>query len=143
MLKFQTHKRAGFSKFNKIYEFDLQIFNQRCQMIMTSVSGHLLALEFKEGFKKWGQCHPVELFNAPVEKYCPENFVDIHRTLAREISHCQKLIIWTDCDREGEHIGFEIIDVCQEIKPNVDIYRANFSEITQASMRYTISRFSN
>ena len=40
----------------------------------------------------------------------PFNF---QRTLEREIRKCQALIIWTDGDREGENIGFEIIEVCK------------------------------
>ena len=47
---------------------------------------------------------------------------------------CNGLIIWTDCDREGENIGFEIIDVCKMIKPDLQIYRAKFSEITSVSV---------
>ena len=53
------------------------------------------------------------------------------RTLEKEIRSCRVLVIWTDCDREGENIGYEIIDVCQNIVPNVRIYRAKFSEITE------------
>lgn len=38
---------------------------------------------------------------------------DLQRTLEREAKGCQTLIIWTDGDREGENIGFEIIQVCK------------------------------
>lgn len=47
---------------------------------------------------------------------------------------CQGLIIWTDCDREGENIGFEIIKVCTDVKLNLAVYRARFSEITGPSV---------
>lgn len=51
-----------------------------------------------------------------------------------QIRSCVGLIIWTDCDREGENIGFEIIDVCRAVKPNIQVYRAKFSEITSAAV---------
>ncbi|KAK3584994.1 hypothetical protein CHS0354_037368 [Potamilus streckersoni] len=123
-------KREGFSRFNKIYEFEYNILSNNCTMTMTSVSGHLLNLEFVGQYKKWYSCNPVALFDAQVQKYCPENYVDIKRTLEREIRGCSYLIIWTDCDREGENIGFEVIDVCKAVKPNIPVYRAKFSEIT-------------
>lgn len=56
------------------------------------------------------------------------------RTLENEVKTCNGLIIWTDCDREGENIGFEIINVCKKVKPNLQIYRAKFSEITAVSV---------
>lgn len=43
----------------------------------------------------------------------------------------QILIIWTDCDREGENIGAEIVDVCRGANPRIAVYRARFSEITR------------
>lgn len=52
------------------------------------------------------------------------------RTLEREIRSCNSLIIWTDCDREGENIGYEVINLCKNIKPNIQVWRAKFSEIT-------------
>ncbi|XP_031624224.1 DNA topoisomerase 3-alpha isoform X2 [Contarinia nasturtii] len=39
-----------------------------------------------------------------------------------------------DCDREGENIGFEIIDTCRAVKPNIKVFRARFSEITSAAI---------
>ncbi|XP_021266705.1 DNA topoisomerase 3-alpha isoform X2 [Numida meleagris] len=104
-------------------------------MVMTSVSGHLLAHDFKLPFRKWHGCNPLALFDAEIEKYCPENYMDIKRTLEREVQQCQALVIWTDCDREGENIGFEIIHVCKAVKPNLQVFRARFSEITLHAVR--------
>lgn len=131
----RSRRREGCSVYNKIYEYEYNLFGQNVTVNMTSVSGHLLALEFKAPFQKWHSCSPVLLFDAEVEKYCPENFIPIKRTLEREVRQCQALIVWTDCDREGENIGFEIIDVCKAVKPNIQVFRARFSEITPNSIR--------
>ncbi|XP_052264208.1 DNA topoisomerase 3-alpha-like isoform X2 [Dreissena polymorpha] len=128
-------KREGLSKFNKLYEFEYMLRNQKCNMVMTSVSGHLLALEFIGQYKNWRGCSPVSLFDAQVEKYCPENYIDIKRTLEREVRGAQMLVIWTDCDREGENIGFEVIQVCKAVKPDIKVFRAKFSEITPQAIQ--------
>lgn len=101
---------------------------------MTSVSGHLLSLEFLLSYRNWRSVDPQSLFDAPVRKNCTQDFEAIKRTLEREIKSCQGLIIWTDCDREGENIGFEIINVCRNIKNNITVHRAIFSEITAGSV---------
>jgi len=40
-----------------------------------------------------------------------ENYVKIKRILEREVRSCNALIIWTGCDRKGENIDFEIIQM--------------------------------
>ncbi|KAL1463594.1 hypothetical protein WDU94_015334 [Cyamophila willieti] len=104
-------------------------------MVMTSVSGHLLTHEFVGQYRSWHSCSPVDLFDAPVQQICPSNFENIKKTLEREVRSSDVLVIWTDCDREGENIGFEIIKVCTEVKRNLQIFRAKFSEITGQSVR--------
>eukprot|EP00095_Tigriopus_kingsejongensis_P006130 maker-scaffold98_size375582-snap-gene-2.32 protein:Tk06130 transcript:maker-scaffold98_size375582-snap-gene-2.32-mRNA-1 annotation:"dna topoisomerase 3-alpha" len=130
----QSIRREGYSKFNKIYEFRYQVQGQNCDMKMTSVSGHLLGLDFGSQYRKWYACQPAQLFDLPVEKRCPDNMAPIKRTLEREAKKAQWLIIWTDCDREGENIGYEVIDVCRAVRPSLRVFRAKFSEITLASI---------
>lgn len=57
--------------YNKIYEFNAQVFGEPVKMVMTSVSGHLLNYEFVGNFKNWHACNPLELFDAPIQKFCP------------------------------------------------------------------------
>ena len=103
-------------------------------MAVTSVSGHLLGSDFVGTYRNWQAVNPVTLFEAPVTKFCPDDYVNIKKTLEDETKRCQYLIIWTDCDREGENIGFEVISVCRAVKPNLQVYRAKFSEITYQSV---------
>lgn len=128
-------QREGYSVYNKIYEFEANVRGKKSKMVMTSVSGHLMHLEFLSSYRNWQNVNPESLFDAPIRKACTEQFEPIKRTLEREVRGCHGLIVWTDCDREGENIGFEIIDVCRAIKPNIIVYRAIFSEITAASVK--------
>lgn len=82
----QAQRFEGLSKFNKIYKFQTMVRGVNADMLMTSVSGHLLTHEFVDSYKSWQGCDPLLLFDAPVYKKCPENFVKIQETLRREVS---------------------------------------------------------
>ncbi|CAI2732107.1 unnamed protein product [Schistosoma spindalis] len=88
-------------------------------------------------------CNPMVLFDAPIVKQVLKDYEPIKQTLQREVRSCQKLIIWTDCDREGENIGVEVIDVCKEVKPNIEVLRARFSEITPAAVHRAVNGLTN
>ncbi|XP_054167102.1 DNA topoisomerase 3-alpha-like [Oppia nitens] len=123
--------REGLSKFNKVYEITVGHNTLgNCNMSLTSVCGHLFNYDFGTQHKKWWSCEPKDLFWAPIEQTCGDNNQRIKQTLIREAKRCDVLIIWTDCDREGENIGFEVITVCRSANPRLNIFRAHFSEIT-------------
>ncbi|KAJ7962641.1 DNA topoisomerase [Quillaja saponaria] len=66
--------REGRSRYNKIFEFSYSIRGQPCHMLVTtSVTGHLMELEFRRALPKWHSCDPAELYHAPVRKYVPED----------------------------------------------------------------------
>ncbi|KAF8089502.1 hypothetical protein N665_0503s0003 [Sinapis alba] len=121
--------REGRSRYNKIFEFDYAINGQPCRMMMTSVIGHLMELEFADRFRKWHSCDPADLYQAPVMKHVPEDKKDIKKTLEEEARKSDWLVLWLDCDREGENIAFEVVDVCRAVKQNLFIRRAHFSAL--------------
>ncbi|TDG42742.1 hypothetical protein AWZ03_010848 [Drosophila navojoa] len=135
-----AQRREGYSVYNKVYDFEAPVRGRNAKMVMTSVSGHLMELEFLQSYRNWRNVDPRSLFDAPIRKTVSENFLPIKRTLEREVRSCQGLIIWTDCDREGENIGYEIIEVCRAIKPNLTVHRASFSEITSVAVRRALQQ---
>ncbi|XP_019200561.1 PREDICTED: DNA topoisomerase 3-alpha isoform X3 [Ipomoea nil] len=136
----QMRSRNGRSVYNRIFEFNYTILNQPCQMLFTSVTGHLMELEFDDRYRKWHSCDPVDLFSAPVRKSVPEDKLDIKRTLEEESRRCQWLILWLDCDREGENIAFEVLEICKQANRNLRVWRARFSALIDREIRQSVER---
>ncbi|XP_075081423.1 DNA topoisomerase 3-alpha isoform X4 [Nicotiana tabacum] len=130
--------RDGRSRYNKIFEFNYTIRNQPCQMLFTSVTGHLMELEFDDRFRKWHSCDPLHLYDAPVRKYVPQDKLDIKRTLEEEARGCQWIILWLDCDREGENIAFEVLEVCRQANHNLNVWRARFSALIDREIHQSV-----
>ena len=61
----------------------------------------------------------------------------LKNTLSKDSSDLRDLdllILWLDCDREGENIAFEVIDIVSSVNSKIDILRANFSALTKTDI---------
>lgn len=141
----------------KNYKFDFR-FQQwgQCDVTFTCVAGHIVANEFAERYRKWHACPPSDLFDAPIQSTIAEVRQDsaeafvqdgpfesqqltaaqdkkvVASNIEVQARGAQILFIWTDCDREGEHIGTEIRDIALKVNPRLRVYRARFSNIERA-----------
>jgi len=122
-------KRNGHSPYNFIFEVACDFLGRNTSMKITSVSGHMMELEFEPQYKGWKSCRPEELFTAPISKTVKRESEGIERTLREESRKCRILLLWLDCDLEGENIAFEVIEVCKKSNPNLEVYRARFSAL--------------
>lgn len=98
------------------------------EMTVTSVRGHMMEFEFPENFG-WQSCNPIDLFTAPILCRISKDAKNIAKNLTDESRRSDMLMIWTDCDREGENIGHEIAQHCLKSRSNLIVKRARFSAI--------------
>ena len=98
---------------------------------MTSVRGHLLSIDFVREFRKWHTHSPIRCLDAEIETYCEDDMKNVHDNLQKIARASKVLVLWTDCDREGEHIGWEIQNVCRQVNRNLVVKRAQFSCCTR------------
>jgi len=80
---------------------------------------------------------PLILLNrslSKVESYIPNDKKDLEKSLKNEARHCSMLILWLDCDSEGERIAFEVLEVVKEQNPSIHVRRARFSAITASEI---------
>jgi DNA topoisomerase III len=90
--------------------------------------------DFPDDYRRWDSCDPFSLFSAPITTYIPPASKGIATNLTNEARSADLLMIWTDCDREGEHIGSEIVGVCRKGNTRLMVKRARFSAIIPKSV---------
>ena len=104
-----------------------------CNVTMTSVAGHLQSQDFEDRYRSWNSCPPEALFEASIVTYVEKDKKAIAQNIERQARYAKALFIWTDCDREGEHIGSEIRTVALSANARLgtpgSVVRARFSNI--------------
>lgn len=107
-------------------------FSHGSEMVFTSVLGHLFSTDF-ENRSRWNDVDPETLFSERIVRHVQQDFAKIKENIEREALRADMVVIWTDCDREGENIGRQIRDVVQGVR-DVEVRRARFSGITRGEV---------
>ncbi|KAL1990600.1 hypothetical protein VTN49DRAFT_6439 [Thermomyces lanuginosus] len=130
---FETRNIRG-NKYVKNYIFTFNFGPPwgTCEVTMTSVLGHLTQLEFAQQYRAWQSCPPSQLFEAPVVEQVAEDYRSLADNIKQQARNAKALFIWTDCDREGEHIGTEIRKQARAVNANIQVKRAKFSNTERA-----------
>ncbi|CAD7694740.1 unnamed protein product [Ostreobium quekettii] len=105
---------------------------------MTSVIGHVLSIDFPPRFQNWDTTDPATLFSAPTIKTEANPKAHVCKHLQNEAKDCDYLVLWLDCDREGENICFEVMDNTvkwMRRRSGQQVFRAQFSSISASEIK--------
>jgi len=125
-----------------IYNYEISYNSpvwRACEMTVTSVVGHLTDIEFLPPFDKFDS-EAVQLFSAPIKTKVPDSSVKIADNIAKLSKKSTHLYIWTDCDREGEHIGNEVAEVARRANSRISVFRAHFNNTEPSHLRQAAGR---
>ena len=124
------------SQYNPVFRFDYYVESKNVEydMLFTSVRGHIMGYAFGPQNKIWSLNTARDLYQAniyhnlnPDSTVIKNNLINIARRY-----NINTLILWLDCDREGENIAFEVIEIIKTLNiRNLEILRASFSAITK------------
>nr|CAG4643714.1 EOG090X00WU [Lepidurus arcticus] len=121
--------RKGFNGSCSVYEWTGTFKGEPAFFRMTSVCGHVMSLDFTEKYNNWNTVDPVELFGCRAVKKEATPKLRMPSFLAHEAKGCNYLVLWLDCDKEGENICFEVIEA---VKPVMDVSETNLRNVFRA-----------
>ena len=117
-----------------VYEFSGKFRGQPAYFRMTSTTGHVFSTNFTSQYQSWEKVDEEALFGAHTLKEETGGAKVVHH-LENEVKGCQELVLWLDCDREGENICYEVMGIVRHTISSLDrIWRAKFSAITKTEL---------
>ncbi|CAG0884439.1 unnamed protein product, partial [Darwinula stevensoni] len=136
----RSTSRRGFNGACSIHEWTGDFQGKGTKFRMTSVCGHVMTLDFIGKYNNWDRVDPAELFSCPTEKKEATPKLQMVKYLSQEARGSDYLILWLDCDKEGENICFEVITATHSVM-NISrersqcIFRAHFSALTDKDIK--------
>lgn len=123
-----------------MHEWNGTFQNLPARLKMTSVCGHVMGVDFLGKYNNWDRVDPAELFTCGIEKKEAMPKLKMPQFLKQEAKGCDTLVLWLDCDKEGENICFEVMScVSGSLNGNVSsktvTFRAHFSAITEKDIK--------
>ncbi|KAG0678368.1 DNA topoisomerase [Pichia californica] len=129
------------NKYIKNYKFTFNFprWGGDCEVTMTAAAGHITKKEIPSS-NGWNNSPTISVFDCSLETIYTDN--DGAEKIANNIQslarNADMLMIWTDCDREGEFIGWEIVKYAQRGNPRFNLdtaFRAKFSHLEPNHIR--------
>lgn len=145
LAKILSHGQSGSRKSScrqcPVHEYQGKFRGEPVYFKMTSVCGHVMSLDFLARFNNWDRVDPVELFSATTEKKEANPDMHMEKFLAHEARSVDYLVLWLDCDKEGENICFEVINSVKHVMRGgmSNVWRAKFSAITDTEIHRAMS----
>jgi DNA topoisomerase-3 len=111
-------KGSGLARSLPVYVFNGLFKGHHATFKVTSVAGHVFNRDFPTEYQDWKQ-DPEGLFDAPTLRKLDKHSRPVANHLSNISRNLDFLVLWLDCDKEGENICFEVLDVCKRNIPNV------------------------
>lgn len=103
-----------------VYTFEGNFKGHAAHFRVTSVAGHVFNRDFPTNYQG-RQTDPEGLYDAPTLRRLDKSSKSVANHLANVSKNLDFMVLWLDCDKEGENICFEVLDICKKNIPKVSV----------------------
>ena len=128
-------KENSYSMYNPVFAYSGSFQNTQAIIKITSVTGHIRELAFDPKYSNWNTVNPrILLTDAEILIKDAEDKLNVIKNLKSLSKNATDLFLWLDCDREGEAIAYEVINICLAVNSNLVLHRAKFSSVNPSEL---------